>query len=299
MAYIADFEIDIIDAATGMPLPSTMIGNRRYIAATNQTFHIRCTCKNLPKYTAGGKRLDAKPILDGHKLGYSKTMNKSSHVFEYRYGPKGKHSLLFMQPEYIDMDETENANKIAVQLNAESDVGTIKVELWETKKAGKEKAAKTYYAVPSVTANDTKKFFDKPNVSTGCGEKLGDFVKLNKTKSIRKYCEIKVWIQSPLVIDVLKRRYDELNENDDDELNEERVLKVERIESTSLKRSSTSSESREKPMKKKLKLLELVDLSLPADNHSLVIKTEEEIYKSKTIANESFDLTNDEVIDLT
>ena len=295
MAYIADFEIDIIDVATGMPLPSTMIGNRRYIAATNETFHIRCTCRNISKYTAGGKELDARPMVDGQKIGYSKSMKTSSRVFDHRYGPKGKHSLMFMQPEYIEMDETENANKIAVQLNAESDVGTIKVEFWETKRVGKKKTAKTYYAVPTVTANDTKKFFDKPNVSTGCGEKLGDFQKHSKVDHIRKYCEIKVWVQSPLVIDVLKRNYDELNQND--QLNEERVLKVEQIESTSSsKRSSTSSESRAGPVKKKSKL-ELIDLSLPDNNNLSLVKTEESttgnIEKNFNQICEVIDLTNE------
>ena len=297
MAHIADFEIDIIDVATGMPLPSTMIGNRRYIAATNETFHIRCTCRNVSKYTAGGKQLDVKPIVDGQKIGYSKSMKTSSRVFDHRYGPKGKHSLMFMQPEYIEMDETENANKIAVQLNAESDVGTIKLEFWETKRVGKKIPTKTYYAVPSVAANDTKKFFDKPNVSTGCGEKLGDFNKLLKMNFIRKYCEIKVWVQSPLVIDVLKRNYDELNRND--QLNEEGVLKVEQIESTSsLKRSSTSSESRAGPVKKKSKL-ELIDLSLPDNNNLSLVKTEESTTGKSSSAYESFDISNDDVIDLT
>jgi hypothetical protein len=224
-------------------------------------------------------------------------MKTSSRVFDHRYGPKGKHSLMFMQPEYIEMDETENANKIAVQLNAESDVGTIKLEFWETKRVGKKTSTKTYYAVPSVAANDTKKFFDKPNVSTGCGEKLGDFNKLSKTNFIRKYCEIKVWVQSPLVIDVLTRNYNELNRND--QLNEERVLKVEQIESTSsLKRSSTSSESRAGLVKKKSKL-ELIDLSLPDNNNLSLVKTEESTTGKSSSAYESFDISNDDVIDLT
>jgi len=295
MAHIADFEIDIINAATGVQLPSTMIGNRRYIAATDETFHIRCTCKNINKYTSGGKQLVAKARVDGQKIGYSKTMTTSSSVFDHRYGPKGKHSLVFIQPNYIEMDETENANKIAVQLNAESEVGTISVEFWEAKRVvGKKAAAKTYYAVPSVTANDTKKFFDKPNVSTGCGEKLGDFVKLGNVDFIRKYCEIKVWIQSPLVINVLKRRYDELDEND--QINDERVPKVEQIESTSLKRSSTS-QSRSRPVKKS-KLEEIIDLSLPDNNNHSLVKTEERNEKSSS-AYEPFDISNDDVIDLT
>lgn len=190
------------------------------------------------------------------------------------------HTLVFTEPEYIEMDETEKNNKAAKQMNVESKVGTISATFWETKYAGLT-SVKQCYSVPSVAAHDTKKFFDKPNVSSAFGEKTADIGKQGRAVNyIKKHCEITVWVQTPLVIDVLKCNYNDMKRNE--EVYEEPALPVvkpepyvkpEAIEKPSLKRSSDASESTAMPQSKFTKV---IDLSIPNNT-----------------ADEVFDLTDD------
>ena len=58
-----DFMVEVIDAATSLPLPTINIGNRIYVVAkSGTTFHIRCSCSNIKKYTEKGKKLSCKVI---------------------------------------------------------------------------------------------------------------------------------------------------------------------------------------------------------------------------------------------
>ena len=56
-----DFLVEIIDASTSLPLPNINIGKRTYVSAeAGTTFHIRCSCRNINKYTKKGKKLSSK-----------------------------------------------------------------------------------------------------------------------------------------------------------------------------------------------------------------------------------------------
>ena len=170
----SDFKMEIINNATGLALPETIIGDRTYVAATNETFSIRVTCSNLAKYKSNTSYVDIKTFVDGISVGYLKNMKNNTRVIDHRYGPKGKHALQFVEPEYIEMDESnDRVNKINVELNKTTEVGTIKVELWQTRSTGKKIKNKGSATFHSTTVHDTKKFFDKPNVASTVGESLG------------------------------------------------------------------------------------------------------------------------------
>jgi len=256
---VSDFNLEILNTATGQPLAETFIGTRKYFAATNERFSIRVTCSNLAKYVANGMFLTVKPIVDGANIGYASLMNTNSIIIDYRMGPKGRHALQFVEPEYIEMDETNAiTNGINVELNKTTEVGTIKVELWQTQPTGQittlglSSAAAVAPAANSV--HNTKKFFDKPNVASTIGEALGGPVQQQQTVTyIKKYEELKIWVQTPLVISVLKRNDEELNRNKDEEIDD-----LEQAP-TSLKRETRN----ESPLKaeKKVKHEETFDLT--------------------------------------
>ena len=59
-----DFIVEIVDASTSLPLPTINIGNRTYISAEGGiTFHIKCACRNIKKYTKKGKKLSCKVVF--------------------------------------------------------------------------------------------------------------------------------------------------------------------------------------------------------------------------------------------
>ena len=187
---LSDFKLEILNTATGLPLAETVIGERKYCAATNERFSIRVTCSNLAKYVTNGMLLTVTPIVDGNKLGYISTMSTNTCIIDYRIGPKGRHALQFVEPEYTTIDESNaTVNRINVDLNKTTEVGTIKVEIWQTQSTG-EVVTIGNPAAPSASAvHNTKKFFDKPNVTSTIGESLGGPVQQQGTrmKHIKKY----------------------------------------------------------------------------------------------------------------
>jgi hypothetical protein len=173
-------------------------------------------------------------------------------------GPKGRHALQFVEPEYTEMDETNaTTNRINVDLNKTTEVGTIKVELWQTQLTDQiVNIGATATAAPSASAvHNTKKFFDKPNVASTIGEALGGPVQqqVRSANYIKKYEELKMWVQTPLVISVLKRNDEELNRNKEEEIDHSEQAP------TSLKREARD----DSPVKaeKKVKHEETFDLT--------------------------------------
>ena len=257
---VSDFKLEILNTATGLPLAETVIGNRKYCGATNERFSIRVTCSNLAKYVANGMELTVRPIVDGANIGYSMSMTTNSIIFDYRMGPQGRHALQFVEPEYTEMDETNaTTNRINVELNKTTEVGTIKVELWQTQLTGQ--IVNIGAAAPSASAvHNTKKFFDKPNVASTIGEALGGSVQqqVRSANYIKKYEELKMWVQTPLVISVLKRNDEELNRNKEEEIDDSEQAP------TSLKREARD----DSPVKaeKKVKHEETFDLTNENDD---------------------------------
>lgn len=235
---VSDFKLEILNFATGLPLIESIIGDRTYIAATNERFSIRLSHEgtNFAKYNANGMDLSISTKVDGVSVGYSLTMTTEKVIFDYRMGPCGKHALQFVEPNYIEMDEgNASGNKRNVDLNKTTEIGTVKVELWQTMPTGQLVSInhQATAAGTNIAVHDTKKFFDKPNIATAVGQALGGPLQQSarRVSCIKKWGEIKLWIQTPLVISVLKRNDVELNRNKDAEENES----SEQAASTSLK----------------------------------------------------------------
>jgi len=238
---VSDFKLEILNVATGQPLLETIIGDRNYIAATNERFSIRITHKgpNFAKYIGNGMYLTLKCIVDGVNIGYASLMVNECTIIDYRIGPCGRHALQFAEPEYIKMDEgNASGNKKNVDLNKTTEIGTIKVELWQTTSTGQLISFGPLAATAAGTTtavHDTKKFFDKPNVATAVGEALGGPMQQQGTvmNYIKKWGELKIWIQTPLVLSVLGNN-EEANRIKEPTIEENESL--EQAESTSLKR---------------------------------------------------------------
>lgn len=128
-----------------------------------------------------------------------KTNLPSICIFDHQNRKSGKHSLIFKEIELEDAesDKVDNGNS--------SEMGTIMVEFWETKRTGKKIEPEISEIIPVVHRN-------KNDIITSYGERLRDIEQVHEIEYIQKYCEIKLYIQTPAGIDALKRN-DDLNKN--------------------------------------------------------------------------------------
>ena len=129
--------------------------------------------------------------MDGNRIGYSLQLQKKTNlpcIFDHQNRKSGKHSLIFKVPM-----ELEDAESAKVNNGNSSEMGTIMVEFWETKRTGK-KIEPEISEIPVF------------------GERLRDVEQVHEIEYIQKYCEIKLYIQTPAGIDALKRN-DDLNRN--------------------------------------------------------------------------------------
>ena len=145
--------------------------------------------------------------MDGNRIGYSLQLQKKTPncIFAHQIGKSGKHSLIFKEPEFIKLEDAESAK---VDNGNSSEIGTIMVEFWETKRTGKKIEPEISEIIPVVrNKNDII-----TSLSTVYGERLRDVEPVHEIEYIQKYCEIKLYIQTPAGIDALKRN-DVLNRN--------------------------------------------------------------------------------------
>ena len=146
--------------------------------------------------------------MDGNRIGYSLQLQKKTNlpaVFDHQNRKTGKHSLIFTEP--IELEDAESAK---VDNGNSSEMGTIMVEFWETKRTGKKIEPEISEIIPVVHRNKNDII---TSLSTVYGERLRDVEQVHEIEYIQKYCEIKLYIQTPAGIDALKRNND-LNRNE-------------------------------------------------------------------------------------
>eukprot|EP01038_Epipyxis_sp_PR26KG_P007203 gene7203-9831_t len=206
-----DFALTLTDV-NNTELQSVWIGDRLYYSAIEgHEFKIKIILhKNCDKYNGRGYQLNFSVKLDGESIGYSKSISyKSSYKFigfDYILTNKGKQALLFSPPLFKNFYDVIDEKKNQI-LNECSDIGTVSCRAMLIKRTGS--VTTKYGGIPSArSVGDTKKFFMKPNISIVAGRVvLKGPVKLENIEKLHTITNnLKIWIQTPLVIDLLLRR---------------------------------------------------------------------------------------------
>jgi len=230
-AALNDFRIQVQDKF-GVPLMHTEIGHKIYVeAAEGQAFQIKTACINLAKYD---DNISSYAMVDGISTGFSLNLNTSDGVHRKISSEIGTHELLFTAPELIPMVD-EKESKLNVLRNQNTQVGTIKITFWTRKKKSERELSlenatlerKSLLAPSAAAASsasslkkrnpayETKKFFDRPNIGVKAGMLLAQKSSSSSSASSSsssvslykrsvKLCEITIYVQTKLVIHLLK-----------------------------------------------------------------------------------------------
>ena len=132
-----NFNIDIYDAATGLVLKKTTIGERIYVEAEpSREFHVTLTVKdeNIHKKSNPTGFLNSKVYIDGRYIGYGKSFKNGVNSVTFK-DIDGR-ALVFTQPEQQWFNDIEDAKR-AKEENKTSKVGVIEALFFQAEKTNK------------------------------------------------------------------------------------------------------------------------------------------------------------------
>eukprot|EP00128_Syssomonas_multiformis_P013805 Colp12_sorted_trinity150504_noHs@33592 len=229
-AVVDEFTLDVMDARTDQPLQRTTVDGRTFVCAeAGLEFYIRVSIADPERFIRKAKFLGAHCRIDGVSCGREV---KLTHMlpenpylyFREQYVGNEKLTLTFQQPHFVEY-QNEAEEKEFVEKNKSSPIGTVVVDVWTSnEKVTREKPR--YVGNNNMSDNqnqqgqvnndpnnkivyDTYKFYNRPSFSVGMGRSIGYTSQSNSKSTYRNrqmLATLKVWFQSQLVIDVLKRK---------------------------------------------------------------------------------------------
>lgn len=250
-AVCGDFRVRLTDRL-GTALEHTQIGDKIYVAGKEgEVFKIIASCTAPSSYARCPEdNITALVFVDGVSLGYSYHLTaNASASFADMQTSTGRRELVFAAPSLVEMYDAADSKKHA-QLNERTEIGTIKVQFWHTTKKTGESTSAQISSSNKDLAYDTKKFFEKPNLGVSAGAIVGPaFTSFTSSIFNRKFNEIKIHLQTKLVVGLLRNAHlaaqrapdeeedeeeeEELEEEEEEEEDEDEVLEVDRPEGVS------------------------------------------------------------------
>ena len=127
--------------------------------------------------------------------------------------------MIFAPPSVEDTEDSITL-KANVLLNSTTSLGTILVLLYEADEViVKRHSVNQTSANPNTStekvAKATKKFFQRPNLCTtpGKAKSLANFFSIRRVINSRLLCEITVWYQLPIIVQIISQSYAEPDES--------------------------------------------------------------------------------------